>query len=98
MGELGIPQDSAAGRKEFERVVEARRAQDSPEAYERIRRGWCWGAEAFRKELLAQVEERHGASQHGAELQESATGKAERLGREGLEKAGWTEADLATRT
>ena len=41
LGELGIPKDSAAGRKEFERVMEERRQQDSPEEYGRIRRGWC---------------------------------------------------------
>jgi hypothetical protein len=34
---------------------------------------------------------------YGAELQESATEKAERLVREGLQKPGWTEAELATR-
>ena len=75
--------------------MEERRAQDKPEEYGRIRRGWCWGEEAV--ELLAQVEERRGASHCGAEWQESATEKAERLVREGLEKLGWTEADLATR-
>jgi len=97
LGEMGIPQDSAAGRQQFERVMEERRAQDDPEEYGRIRRGWCWGEEAFRKELLAQVEERRGASHYGAELQESAAQKAERLVREGLAKLGWTEAELAAR-
>jgi len=97
LGEMGIPKDSAAGRQQFERVMEERRAQDSADDYGRIRRGWCWGDEAFRKELLAQVEEKRGASHYGAELQESATEKAERLAREGLQKLGWTEADLAAR-
>ena len=97
LGEMGIPKDGAAGRPQFERLVEERRAQDQPEEYGRIRRGWCWGEEAFRKELLAQVEERREASHYGAELQESATDKAERLVREGLQKLGWTEAELATR-
>ncbi len=97
LGEMGIPKDSAAGRKQFERLMEARRAQNSPEEYGRIRRGWCLGEEAFRKELLAQVEERRGASHYGAELQESATEKAERLVRDGLAKLGWTEAELAAR-
>jgi putative transposase len=97
LGEMGIPKDSAAGRQQFERVMEERRAQDAPEEYGRIRRGWCWGEEAFRKELLAQVEERRGASHYGAELQESATEKAERLVREGLQKLGWAEGELAKR-
>ena len=96
-GELGIPQDSAAGREQFERVMEERRQRESSEDYGQIRRGWCWGEETFRKELLAQVEERRGAAHYGAELQESATEKAEWLVREGLQKLGWTEADLAAR-
>jgi len=96
-GEMGIAKESAAGRKEFERVMEERRHQDSPEEYSRIRRGWYWGEEAFRKELLAQVEERHGASHYGKELQESATEKAERLVQEGLAKLNWTAAELAER-
>ena len=78
-------------------MMEERRQQDSPEEYGRIRRGWCWGEEAFRKELLAQVVERRGAAHYGAELQESATEKAERLVRVELQKLGWTEADLAAR-
>jgi hypothetical protein len=57
---MGIPKESGAGRRRFERVLEERRAQESPEDYGRIRRGWCWGEEAFRKERLAQVEEKHG--------------------------------------
>jgi len=97
LGDMGIPKDSAAGRQQFERVMEERRAQDRPEEFGRIRRGWCWGEEAFRKALLAQVEERRGASHYGAELQESAAEKAERSVQEGLQELGWTEADLATR-
>ena len=97
LGEMGTPKDSAVGRQQFERVMEERRQQDSPEEYGRIRRGWCWGEEAFRKELLAQVDARRGAAHYGAELQESATEKAERLVRVELQKLGWTEADLAAR-
>ena len=96
-GEMGIPKDSVAGRREFERVMETRRAQDEPEEYRRIRRGWRLGEEAFRKELLGQVEEKRGASHYGGELQESATEKAERLVRAGLARLGWTEAELAAR-
>ena len=55
-----------------------------------------FGEEAFRKELLAQAEERHGAWQCGEELQERATEKAGRLVREALEKPGWAEAERIT--
>ena len=56
-----------------------------------------WGEEAFRKELLAHVEEKRGASHYGEELPESAVQKAEWLVRDGLAKLGWTEPELAAR-
>jgi len=93
---LERPGRRAPWLREFERVMEERRAQDQPEEYGRIRRGWCWGEEAFRQELLARVEERRGASHYGAELQESATEKAERLVREELKELDWAEVELAT--
>jgi len=97
LGESGIPRDSAAGRRQFERLMEERRHQDNPEDYRQIRRGWCWGEEAFRKELLAQVGERRGASHYGDELQESALDRAERMVREELQKLDWTDAELDRR-
>ena len=42
------------------------------------------------------MEARRGASHYGAELQASATEKAERLVRAGLQKLGWTEVELST--
>ena len=57
LGEMGIPKDSAAGRKEFARRMEERRKQALPEDYKSIRRSWCLGEEAFRKELLAQIDQ-----------------------------------------
>jgi hypothetical protein len=96
-GETRIPKDSAAGRRQFERVMEDRRQQEDPADYARIRRSWCLGEEEFRKELLAQVQESCGASHYGVESQESAMERAERLVLEGLHELGWTEADLAVR-
>ena len=96
-GEAGIPKDNAAGRKQFERVMEERRRADAPEAYGPIRKGWCWGGEEFRKELLAQVAERRGTAHYGEELQESATEKAERLVAEEMRKLKWDERELARR-
>ena len=43
------------------------------------RRGWCLGDKAFRKELLAQVEEQAGEFHYGEEVRESAEEKAERI-------------------
>lgn len=99
MGELGIPRDSAAGRRQFERGMEERRHQyeEGADDWSRIRRSWCWGGETFRKDMLAEVEERRGGSHYGEELEQSAREKAERLVREGLRKLGWAEAELAAR-
>ena len=53
LGELGIPQDSPAGREELEHYLETRRAQEDGGEFKAIRRGWCLGGETFRQELLA---------------------------------------------
>jgi len=97
LGECGIPKDSPAGRREFERVVEARRGQESGEAFARIRRGWCLGDEAFRQELLKRVSAQAGPQHYGEELAESAQAKAERIVAEELKKRRWQPEDLATK-
>ena len=97
-GEMRLPKDSAAGRREFERQMETRRQQESGgEEWAAVRRGWFFGADELKQELLAQASERVGAQHYGAERQESGEAKAERLVREELKKLRWTEADLAER-
>jgi hypothetical protein len=59
-GEYRIGQDSAAGRREFEAEVEARRGQAEDKDYKAVRSGWCLGGEQFRQELLAQVDRQLG--------------------------------------
>jgi hypothetical protein len=53
LGERGIPQDSAAGRREFARLTEQRRRADLAAEFKPVERGWCLGSEEFRQELLA---------------------------------------------
>lgn len=96
-GEYRIPQDSAAGRRELERAVEARRAAESGVEYKAIRRGWCLGEETFRAELLAQMTERRGAEHYGPERLETDVAQAERILSEELKRRRWQEADLAKR-
>ena len=96
-GEYRIPQDSAAGRREFEAAVEARRGAEEGEAFKGVRRGWCLGGEQFRQELLAQVDQQLGALHFGAERAESQEARAERRVQEEFKRLGWTEADLAAR-
>jgi len=97
LGEMRIPKDSPAGRREFERMMEERRLQEDAGQWGKVRRGWCFGDDAFRKELLGQVQEKMGASHYGGERQEAAEEKARRLVREELKGLGWTNQELERR-
>ena len=94
LGEYNILQDSAAGRRHLEAQLEQRRAAEAGTDYRHIRRGWCLGAEPFRKELLAQMAESRGAEHYGAARRESELEKAERIIATGLKRARWAESDL----
>ena len=93
-GELGIPQDSAAGRNQFQRRMEARRHEADPREWQRLQRGWCLGDEQFRRELLEQMSQPVGQHHYGPERQESAEDKAERIVRQALRSAGLKERAL----
>ena len=98
LAEHGIRRDTAAGRQEFERRMEARRLEGvAAESLTALRRGWCLGSEAFRQEKLEQMEGELG-EHHAGELRlESGEAKAERLVGQELKRLGWKEADLAAR-
>jgi hypothetical protein len=55
-----------------------------------VRRGWCLGEDAFRRELLGQMRERMERAETGQE-------KAEGIIAAELKRRGWTEADLRQR-
>lgn len=95
-GELGIPRWDEAGRAEFEQRTEARRAQ-SAEEFDRVRRGWCFGGEQFRSELLAKVEGEARGHHFGAEIHEASEAKAARILDEELRRALWSETELKLR-
>ena len=95
LGEWGIPKDSAAGRAHFELMMEPRRAAEDPGQLKKIRRGWCYGSEELRAELLGQMEKSFGLHHDGGERQESAEAKARRLLAEELGRRGWSQEDLA---
>ena len=97
LGEMGIPQDTAAGRRQFELRMEERRAQETGGDWKALRRGWCLGNETFRRQLLEQMDGQMGEHHYGEERRESAGEKAQRLVREGLKQARWTEEDLKLR-
>jgi len=98
LGEHGIGEDTPAGRREFERRMEARRAQESDGAeWAPIRQGWCLGGEAFKQEMLGRIEGRLGEHHAGQLRRETAEAKADRIIGEELPRLGWTAADLAQR-
>jgi len=97
LGEYRIPKDSAAGRRELENAVEERRAGEAGADYRKLRRGWCWGAETFRKELLGQMKKQMGAEHYGAEREETVEVQAEGIVVEEMKRRRWGEKELGRR-
>jgi putative transposase len=99
-GEWGIQRDNLAGRRRFEHGMEGRRRQENEgedQQWEGLRRAWCWGEDAFRRELLELIGQERTEQHYGEEVVESIEREAERLIAEMLEAAGWTEQDLGQR-
>ncbi len=97
LGEYRIRQDNVGGRRRLEEALESGRVEEKGEAYKPIRRGWYFGQEALKEELLAQVSARSGAWHYGEELRESAAAKAERIAAEELRRRGWNTTTLGRR-
>jgi hypothetical protein len=97
LGECAIAKDSAAGRRQLERALEARRGAEAGEELKRIRRGWCLGEETFRQELLALMGGRMGMEHYGEERAETAAANAERVIAEELRRRRWKAAELRAR-
>ncbi len=96
LGEMGFPGESAASRKGFAKYMNDRTMQElEVEDWKKIRRGWYFGADSLKAELLQRATQRVGANQYGVERREVAEAKADRLVREGLVRIGWSEADLS---
>ena len=74
--------------------MEARRQGGPTQEFKAVRRGWCLGDKAFRRELLAQMGEHAGANHYGEEVRESAEAKAEGMVEEELRRRGWSEVEL----
>jgi len=97
LGEYGVAQDSAAGRRRLEEALEQRRGAEEGDEFKPIRRGWFFGEDALKQEVLAQVAAKQGAWHYGEACQESAAAKAERIVAEELAKREWAEVSLAGR-
>ena len=96
LGEHGIQEDSAAGRQEFERLMERRRLEQMDEqALKPFRRGWCLGSAEFKHKMLELMEGSLGDNHSGQLHRETAEQKANRIIGEELLRLGWKESDLA---
>jgi hypothetical protein len=71
--------------------------RDRPEALRALRRGWCLGSEAFRREMLCKMEGNLGEHHCGELHLRSAQAKAERIIAQELHRRGWQEEQLANR-
>jgi putative transposase len=98
LGEHGIQEDSAAGRQEFERLMERRRREEMDEkALKPFRRGWCLGSEQFKQRMLELMEGGLGVNHSGELHWETAEQRGNRVIAEELSRLGWKESDLACR-
>jgi hypothetical protein len=89
--------DSPAGRGQFAARMEERRGAEHGGEYRRIRRGWCYGEEAFREELLGRMVGRAGENHYAEERQKSDAEKARRIVAAELKRLNWTESELRRR-
>ncbi len=97
LGEYHIPRDSVAGRRRLEEVLEQRRGMAEGDTFKAVRRGWFFGEETLKKELLAQVSAKIGAWHYGEAVRESAQATAERIVAEELKRHGWSDKTLLER-
>ncbi len=95
-GEAGLASDNAAGRREFEQQIEARRAAENSDDWRLLRRGWCYGKTGFRDDLVKQVREIPGASAPEL-MREAAEDKAESILQAEFVQRRWQESNLSVR-
>lgn len=94
LGAMDIAKDDGTGRRKFETVMEENCRASPNEIYVRIRRGWYFGIEAFRKRLLEHIAKPVTESHLAVERREADMQRAERIVREELGKIAWGEGDL----
>jgi putative transposase len=98
LGEHGIAGDTAAGRQEFERRMEARRLEETDEEGLKVfRRGWCFGSKEFKAQMLEIMDGKLGENHSGDLRVETAENKADRIISQELSRLRWPEEELARR-
>jgi hypothetical protein len=77
--------------------MRVRQNEENPTQYRPLRRGWFFGDNAFRKELLGQMIDKVSQNHYAAERQETSQEKAERIVAKELKRRRWTSDSLADR-
>jgi hypothetical protein len=95
LGEHGIQNADARGRREFERRMESQRQADPGSEAEIVRGGWRIGGEDFLSRLLEKWDGPLGEHHGGKEREETDLVRARRLVAQELARASWSAADLA---
>ena len=95
LGQHGITQDTAGGRREFERRMETRRTEEGdPRQWKGMRRGWCVGSPQFKHSLLERLHGNLGPDHAGDIRQQASQAQAESIIAAELRRFGWKKADL----
>ena len=97
LGKYHLPKDSASGGRHLEDQLEERRLSELRTEYRKIRRGWCFGDEAFRKELCQQMAGKLGPEHYGEERVETEEAMAEAIVERELRRLKWNKAQLEKR-
>ncbi len=94
LGEFGL-KDDARGRRALARLSEHARGKKDDEAWKDLRRGWFFGSDEVKKDLLQRRSTRIGKNHMCCEHRECAVDKAQRIIHEELVRQGFSNADLA---
>jgi REP element-mobilizing transposase RayT len=98
LGEHGIDKDTDAGRRQFERRMETRRAEEGdPKQWKGMRRGWYLGPPRFHQALLKRLQGQLGPSHSGTMRRQASRAAAEAIIAQELRRLRWREADLGRR-
>jgi REP element-mobilizing transposase RayT len=98
LGEHGIVRDTEEGRREFERRMEERRAQEGDAAsWKGMRRGWCLGSESFKRGLLERLQGHLGPNHAGHMRRQADQARAAGIIERELKRLRWSQADLSHR-
>jgi hypothetical protein len=77
--------------------MERRRAEEDGRAYQKIRRGWCYGEQVFRQELLDQMAGAASEHHYAEDRFESDEQKARRIVAVELKRLRWAPEELKRR-